>query len=270
MDGFLAWWWLPLSGSSVHAIDAATAWHGRVMVLAWGVLVPLAALLARYFKVMPGQDWPAQLDNPAWWHGHRALAGVAVALTLVGAGLMWERGELPGAAAASHRLLGLALVGAGLAQLVLGLLRGSKGGPTDARLRGDHYDMTPRRGAFERLHKSIGWLAWVASVPCTVLGLVLADAPRAMLLGLALWWLALAAAFVRLQRSGRCLDTYQAIWGPDPRHPGNQVAPVGWGIRREPPDSPCSPWARRRRTSPDPPARAAGPRAGGAPDRDCR
>ena len=270
MDAVFAWLGTPLSGSATHTIDAATAWHGRAMVLAWGVLVPLGALLARFFKVMPGQDWPHRLDNPAWWHGHRALAGVAVALTLIGAGWMWGRAEASGAAAASHRLLGLVLVAAGLAQVALGLLRGSKGGPTDARLRGDHYDMTPRRIAFERAHKSIGWLAWTLSVPCTVLGLVLADAPRAMLVGLALWWLALAAAFGALQRAGRCLDTYQAIWGPDPRHPGNRVRPVGWGIRREPPDSPCSPWARRRRTWRGQPARAPGPRAGGGQDPDCR
>ena len=36
----------------------------------------------------------------------------------------------------------------------------------------------------------------------------------------------------RLQRQGRCIDTYQAIWGPDPRHPGNRLKPVGWGVRR--------------------------------------
>ena len=37
---------------------------------------------------------------------------------------------------------------------------------------------------------------------------------------------------VRLQRAGRCIDTYQAIWGPDPCHPGNSRGVIGWGIRR--------------------------------------
>ena len=32
----------------------------------WAVLLPLGALLARYFKVMPGQRWPDVLDNPRW------------------------------------------------------------------------------------------------------------------------------------------------------------------------------------------------------------
>jgi hypothetical protein len=42
----------------------------------------------------------------------------------------------------------------------------------------------------------------------------------------------LGAAFARWQRAGRCIDTYQAIWGPDPAHPGNRRPPVGWGVRR--------------------------------------
>jgi hypothetical protein len=37
---------------------------------------------------------------------------------------------------------------------------------------------------------------------------------------------------VRLERAGRCIDTYQAIWGPDLKHPGNQRLHVGWGMLR--------------------------------------
>ena len=59
-----------------------------------------------------------------------------------------------------------------------------------------------------------------------------ADAPRWMAVVLALWWLALLMLFVWLQLNERCIDTYQAIWGPDSRHPGNQRKPIGWGIRR--------------------------------------
>ncbi|MEN9629798.1 MAG: hypothetical protein RJA10_3026, partial [Pseudomonadota bacterium] len=64
------------------------------------------------------------------------------------------------------------------------------------------------------------------------LGLQVADAPRWMVLALAGWWLLLAVVACRLQQQGRCIDTYQAIWGPDPRHPGNHLKPVGWGVRR--------------------------------------
>jgi hypothetical protein len=47
-----------------------------------------------------------------------------------------------------------------------------------------------------------------------------------------MWWLVLIAGFVWLQRQGRCIDTYQAIWGPDTAHPGNRIKPIGWGIKR--------------------------------------
>ena len=70
------------------------------------------------------------------------------------------------------------------------------------------------------------------AVGVIALGLVLSDAPRWMALALALWWLLLAWAFVGLQRAGRCIDTYQAIWGPGPQHPGNHLRPTGWGVRR--------------------------------------
>jgi hypothetical protein len=67
------------------------------------------------------------------------------------------------------------------------------------------------------------------------LGLHVADAPRWMALALLAWWLLLAALAAHWQRTGRCIDTYQAIWGPDPQHPGNRVPPIGWGVRRPQP-----------------------------------
>ncbi len=56
----IAWGWLmsPISGSSHHFVSAGTAFHGRLMVLARGILVPVGILLSRFYKVTPGQDWP--------------------------------------------------------------------------------------------------------------------------------------------------------------------------------------------------------------------
>jgi hypothetical protein len=48
------------------------------------------------------------------------------------------------------------------------------------------------------------------------------------------WWLMMAGAFVSLQRAGRCIDTYQAMWGLDPDLPGNRRRPIGFGIVRRP------------------------------------
>ena len=177
-------------------------------------------------------------------HGHRRLQWAGVGVMTFGLWLAWNHAAEAGGgagistraftstAARAHAWAGWALCAVAWLQIAGGLARGSKGGPTDVQMRGDHYDMTPRRTSFERAHKALGWLAVVASMVVIALGLVVADAPRWMALVLALWWLVLAAVCAVLQQRGRCIDTYQAIWGPDPIHPGNRMSPVGWGVRR--------------------------------------
>jgi Eukaryotic cytochrome b561 len=226
------WLLTPLSGALTHEIAPWAYWHARCMVAGWAVLLPLGVLLARFYKVTPQQDWPRVLDNKFWWHGHRGFQWAGVALVTLGMTLAWQQGELSTASASWHAWGGWTLGVAVWLQIAGSFARGTKGGPTAEQMRGDHYDMTPWRLAFERLHKGLGWLALLASVAVIALGLVAADAPRWMALVLALWWAALAVVFVHLQRRGRCIDTYQAIWGPDARHPGNQRPPVGWGVRR--------------------------------------
>lgn len=228
------WHWLslPLSGTSTHFLEPGIYWHARLMVLAWGVMLPLGALTARYFKVLRTQKWPATLDNTWWWHTHRALQWGGMGLATLGLYLVWRHQAGFATPAHLHTVAGWALMALGWVQILGGLLRGSKGGPTAEVLRGDHYDMTPHRIWFERLHKALGWLSVLLSVAVLLAGLALADAPRWMPVLLCLWWASLAALTWRWQTQGRCIDTYQAIWGPDTRHPGNQLPPIGWGIRR--------------------------------------
>ncbi|MCC6869943.1 MAG: cytochrome b [Burkholderiales bacterium] len=198
------------------------------MVLAWGILAPVGALAARYGKILPGQGWPRRLDNPLWWHAHRGCQYAAVALTFVGLYLAWTAGA--DSTRSLHAVLGWGVALAGIAQVAGGLLRGSKG--STAEPAGDHYAMTRRRVRFERIHKSLGWGAVLLAAATIVLGLHLADAPRWMAAILLLWWAGLGAVAFVLQRRGWCADTYQAIWGPSPEHPGNRIPPIGWGIRR--------------------------------------
>lgn len=226
------WMMASLSGSTTHTLAPWAVWHARCMVLSWGILLPLGVLVARFFKVLPGQNWPQVLDHKAWWHAHRALQWSGVGIMLVGMWLVWGHGGSAGRLAQFHTVAGWSVCAIGVFQIVGALARGSKGGPTETSMRGDHYDMTLWRLTFERLHKGLGWLAVMAAVAIIVSGLQLADAPRWMADVLALWWLALVMLFVRLQRADRCIDTYQAIWGPDPGHPGNQRKPIGLGIRR--------------------------------------
>ncbi len=228
----LDWLMTPLSGAYAHHIEPWAFWHARTMVLGWGLLLPTGALAARYFKVMPRQDWPTELDNKFWWHTHRAVQWAGIAAMTIGAILAYGHGQRASAAATIHAWAGWTLVVLGWLQVTAGLARGSKGGPTDQGMRGDHYDMTPYRLRFERFHKGLGWLAVLAAVVVIALGLAVADAPRWMPLVLCAWWATLALLALHWQRRGRCIDTYQAIWGPDPTHPGNRMRPVGWGVRR--------------------------------------
>jgi cytochrome b561 len=227
------WLYAPIDPARAHDVSAAVAWHARSMVLAWGILAPLAVLAARFFKILPGQDWPRELDNQVWWRSHWMGHLAVLGLSGVGLVLVWP---VDGSAIGLHTGLGLALLAALILQVLLGLFRGSKGGPTaparDGSLRGHHYDMTPRRLMFETAHKSLGYAALGLSVLVIVTGLWKANAPWWMWIVLALWWIGLAVAFLAMQRRGMAVDTYQAIWGPDPGLPGNRRRPIGFGVRR--------------------------------------
>ena len=225
----LDWLLAPIDPSRAHEVGFAVSWHARSMVLAWGVLAPLGVLIARFFKVLPGQDWPHEVDTLVWWRSHWIGQSIVLGLTAIGLSLVLP---LNLAAMSLHNWLGLVLIAFLLMQVLLGVFRGSKGGPTDGVMRGHHYDMTPWRHMFEALHKSLGYAALGLAVLVIVTGLWKANAPVWMWGTLAVWWAGLIAVFVRCQRRGMAIDTYQAIWGADPKHPGNQLPHPGWGVRR--------------------------------------
>ena len=227
----LDWLLQPWSGTAVHVIAPEVAWHARLMVIAWAVLIPVGVLWARFWKIAPGQDFPLALDDKRWWHGHRWLQILALLLSVVAVVLVWKSGPLSDGTAV-HRYLGWSVFIAGLWQFFHAMARGTKGGPTETTLRGDHYDMTVKRVVFERIHKSLGWLALLAAALTVVTGLIASDAPRWMFAAIGAWWIALIFMFARWQVAGRTVDTYQAIWGVEPTLPGMSRAPIGWGIRR--------------------------------------
>ncbi len=139
--------------------------------------------------------------------------------------MIWFSGATTGMAW-SHRMLGYSVLGFGALQFVAGWLRGSKGGPTDRELRGDHYDMTRRRILFEHVHRTVGYLAIVMGALTIMTGLWAANAPRWMPLSLGLWWGLLIAAAIRLELQGRHVTSYLAIWGPTRRIPA--TGPDRW------------------------------------------
>lgn len=237
----------PIDASRPHQVDTLMAWHGRVMVLAWGIIVPLGVLAARYFKILPWQRWPKVLDNPTWWHIHRFGQAVAILLTLIGLWLILWSGHA--ASAPLHRSFGYLLAVLGVAQGLSGLLRGTKGGPTapapDGSLHGDHFDMTPRRLVFERWHKALGHGLLILAIGTVLTGLWAANAPVWMWAVMLLWWLALAVIAVLLEWRVGSYDTYQAIWGPDPALPGNALEYRSFGSTR--PGDADRIWFQRRR-----------------------
>ena len=177
------------------------------------------------------------LDNTFWWHTHRRLHYIAMGLAVAAAGMVAFSGAYAGTLRDAHAAGGWIVLSLGAVQFVSAWLRGTKGGPTglgaaEGNWRGDHYDMTPRRYAFEYVHKFGGLLAAFASQITLLAGLILADAPRWMFAAMALWWCCLLVAIVWLQTKGRAIDTYQAIWGSDPKHPGNALKPIGLGVRK--------------------------------------
>ncbi|MEI9430214.1 cytochrome b561 domain-containing protein [Mesorhizobium sp. Cs1299R1N3] len=232
----LEWFLTPLDFTRPHSIDFYASWHARLMVVTWSILLPAGILAARFFKIVPGQDWPCVKDNPTWWKLHLWCQWSGAVIALAAVALIFPHVWRTSSTAAIHRWLGwsvLILLGM---QVAGGMLRGSKGGPTkpadDGSWFGDHYNMTPRRVVFEYMHKSTGYATLLMSWAATCFGLWEVNAPRWMGLVLSIWWLAFIVTFLWLQHHGRARDTYEAIWGPDPIHPGNNVRPIGWGIVR--------------------------------------
>jgi len=237
MTDLVEWLLTPLDPSRNHAVDWAVSWHGRLMVLAWLFTFPTGILTARFFKITPRQNWPHVLDNVFWWKLHirsQYFGGVCAVVAFSIALMAIESAETkPGL---WHHIFGWIAIVSMAIQFLGGWLRGTKGGPTkpapDGSSRGDHYDMTLRRIIFERVHKSVGYVAVFSAWITISLGLYLANAPKWMVLGALTTVFTQIALFIVFQRKGMARDTYQAIWGPGKEHPGNAKRPIGWGVRK--------------------------------------
>ncbi len=221
------WDWLftPIDPTRPHNIGLLLSWHGRTMVLAWCVALPIGILIARFFKVTPKQNFPTELDNRFWWVSHLRLQYAGAVLSIIGFFLiLFAPRQID--QAGPHKFLGWILLSCLALQFVNAWLRGSKGGPTaptpDGTWRGDHYDMTTRRRLFEFIHKTLGYVMLVIATAVVAMGMWQANAPNWMWLAIGSWWVVLFAAMITLQWRGKYIATYQAIWGLDPTHPGNR------------------------------------------------
>ena len=125
----------------------------------------------------------------------------------VGVAIAWSQGQSQAqgltTAARVHAWLGWGVVAAGGLQVLRGWSRGSKGGPTDVQLRGDHFDMTPRRIAFERGHKTLGYAVLAAAAAAIGLGLFVSDAPR---------WMPAVLPLIKLRLAAASIFTFRIAW----------------------------------------------------------
>lgn len=213
--------------SASFAWNAKIIGHSVLMVLAWLLLMPLGVIIARYYKVLDSQDYPKELDNQFWWYSHLVLQYAGMLFVVIGLWIIWNS---QASINDIHAMSGIAAISLGGAQVLSGLLRGSKGGPVDddghpnppEKIRGDHYDMTLHRRIFEVTHKSGGYLALAAGIITIILGLRQTGIHWIAYAALVAWICLIIAVFLHLQKNGRWIDTYHAIWGPDDCHPGNQ------------------------------------------------
>ena len=234
MVEWFAWLLLPIEPARAHNVGVYLAWHARLMFVIWTFLVPLAIVVARYCKILPSQNWPQQLDNQTWWVTHQVLQYTSALLSIVAVGLVLLASR-SAVAPGPHALLGWSVMALVVLQVIGGWLRGSKGGPTDAvdgSLRGDHYDMSGRRIVFEYVHKTCGYFVVLLAIAAVSTGLWQSNAPRWMWLVQIIWWVLLFVVVFVLQKRSLAIDTYQAIWGPDPSLPGNLRKPIGVGVRQ--------------------------------------
>lgn len=229
------WLLSSIDPTRVHDIGEAVSWHARTMVGVWSFLIPLGIMSARFFKILPNQDWPKQLDNRVWWLTHQILQYSGGVVMLFAVWLIWDV-DYQRDSSIWHLWLGWITVGLCSTQYIAGWLRGTKGGPAEVErtgtLRGDHFDMTKRRKLFEYFHKTTGYLCLFIALAAIISGLWMVNAPRWMWIGLMLWWMVVIFAFVMLQKMGQARDTYEAIWGPDPDLPGNKLKSIGFWVHK--------------------------------------
>ena len=238
---WLDWLNTPLHAGPLDDVNPVDFWHGVLMGTAGAVLVPVAVLAARYWKIVPGQDWPRIINHRGWQRVH-GLCGVAAMLCLVvGVAMAFQGMSLPSHLAHPHAWTGWGIVAVLLLLVINIALRGSIGGPGRHQPRtlvhlhdvpGDHYDMTRRRRIFERAHRWLGYGLMLALFANVMTGYWHVNVPRGLAVATLAWWACLALMALRWERQGRAVDGYQARWGPSMGHPGNRIPRLGGGLHR--------------------------------------
>lgn len=130
--------------------------HGAINFVAWGILLPLGVLLARFTKHIPVKAGP-----PLWFNSHRMLQTTGLFFTILAlfiAVVMVERDGKPHFDNV-HAQIGLVVT-------LLGVLQ-----PLNALIRPAPKPPTPKRVVWEVVHKGVGYATIIIGVAAIITGL---------------------------------------------------------------------------------------------------
>jgi hypothetical protein len=206
--------------------------HAYLMFLCWFILVPFGIMAIRFLKTKPV---PTGLPRGVgkfdrlfiWWVMHIWTLYTAIGLSLLGLTIaMVSSGGFSGSV---HSFFGFGTVLFGTLQIIAAWYRGTHGGPNHLNSdpddptswRGDHFDMTRQRRWFEAYHKTGGYFAMLLALGAVTTGLMQFWMPLIAIV-LLLILLGGFGLFILAEGKGQRHDTYQAVFGSDPDHPGNK------------------------------------------------
>jgi uncharacterized Zn-binding protein involved in type VI secretion len=172
------------TGETTVIVNPTKRLHGILMFVAWGVLAPVAMMIARFAK-----QWPWFGDNGRWFkHFHRPMMILAVLITwasFIIALIMVEGNHFM----VTHTYFGLVVVICATYQ------------PINAAMRGtheDHAQMTRKRVIFETVHKATGRTAILIGLVAIPTGIKALGGSDAFFTFYIVWASLLAVVFIAL------------------------------------------------------------------------
>ncbi|CAF3405760.1 unnamed protein product [Rotaria sp. Silwood1] len=155
--------------------------HGTVMIFAWIVFASTGILFARYGRLLRFGEKSKLFGADIWFQMHRSILILAVITTLIGLVIVLVKGDnetvehnRDKSRLTAHRVLGFIIVGSALLQVGMGLFRC---GP-----------QSPSRFIFNWIHRSVGIIAFVFSIPTLFLvASVLQNNQTGLMIILSLW-----------------------------------------------------------------------------------
>lgn len=174
------------TASITHAV------HGTLMFLAWGVLAPVGAFIARFCK---RSGSPLVCGKPMWFALHRAVQVTATVLSIGGFVIAVMMTDAEGQFSGLHHIVGVVVFAMGLAQVALAMCRPQPPKPG--------HQASQLRVVWAGIHTVLGYGTIVLGAAAIFLGLPEAEAADGFTYAYAVLVALGAVAFAVLE-AGRC------------------------------------------------------------------